>query len=89
MESPVMSPARKEPDTSTYSGRVGKKIRELREAKNLTLKDVVERLNALDVEIKLAAYSHWELGQRQIDWDAIPAIAECLGVSIRKLLPEE
>ena len=86
---PAMPPARKEPDTSTYSGRVGKRIRDLRESKGMTLKQVVEHVNQYGFDIKVAGYSLWELGQRQVDLDALPAIADCFGVAIKKLLPDE
>ena len=89
MESPVMSPARSTPDESTYSGRIGKRIRDLREAKRITLKEMVELLADHGVEVSVTSLSHWEIGRAKIHLDAMPAIALCLGVDTHKIMPKE
>ena len=88
VEAQAMSPARKEPDESTYSGRVAKRIRELREAKGLTGGDVADKLTLAGFPMTQGAYSHWETGRVKPQWDAIPSLAKILGVPIRLLIPE-
>lgn len=82
-----MSPPRAEPDGSTYSGRVARRIRELRESKELTGADVVAKMAAHGFPITQGAYSHWETGRVKPQWDALPALAKALGVAIHDLIP--
>ena len=88
MENDTMSPVRKEPNDSRYSGRVAKRIRELRDRKKLTVEDVVERMKQHGFSIAQPTFSQWETGRTKPSLDAFPALAKALGVPIRDLLPE-
>ncbi|MBN2024979.1 MAG: helix-turn-helix transcriptional regulator [Pirellulales bacterium] len=82
-----MGPARKEPDQSTYSGRLAKRMIDLRTKADFSVADVVERMAKAGYEIKDMAYRHWESNRRQPDLDALPAIAKALKVRIKDLMP--
>ncbi|NOX54238.1 MAG: helix-turn-helix domain-containing protein [Planctomycetes bacterium] len=69
-----MAPARKEPDVSTYSGRVAKRLRELRDERGWPAEKVVERLNRFGYRIVLSKYYHWEGGRSKVDLNAVPAL---------------
>ena len=85
-----MSPPRRvDPDESKYSGRVAKRIRELRESRKLTAADMVEKMAMYGFNVTRAAYTHWETGRGKVQWDALPALAKALGVKIRDLIPTE
>ena len=79
-----MNPARKEPDVSTYSGRFAVRLRTLREKKGLTVQEVADATGIA----KKSLYD-WEAGKPTFRLDAIPEIAEALGVKPRTLLPEK
>lgn len=83
-----MSPARAEPDSSTYTGRLGHKIREQRESRGLSMREVVEKMETNGFRITIATLAHWEVGRRGIDVNALPAIAGSLGTTIHQLLPK-
>ena len=82
-----MSPARVEPDSSKYSGRVAKRIRQLRDERGLTMQEVVERMKHHGYDVKVAAISHWETGHAKVNLDAIPALAAALGVQPSDFFP--
>lgn len=85
-----MSPPRRvDADESKYSGRVARRIRELRESKGLTAADMVEKMAMHGFHVTRAAYTHWETGRGKPHWDALPALAKALGVKIRDLIPPE
>ncbi|MEP3477981.1 MAG: helix-turn-helix transcriptional regulator [Fuerstiella sp.] len=84
-----MSPARKEPDLSTYSGRLAGHLRQLREASGLTSSEAAEKMNKAGYVISEAAFRHWENGTRSPHWDALPALAKTLKVKVRELVPEK
>jgi len=69
-------------DTKTYSGRMAVRLRELREAKGMTVEAFAEKVGAP----RSTAYA-WENATVGIDIDALPRIAKVLGVTIAELLP--
>ena len=80
-----MSPARKEPDTSTYSGRFAVRLRSLREKAGLTHGDVAQKLGVTVWTI----YS-WEQGRHFPQPDQFPILKEILGLkTIHSLFPKE
>jgi len=79
-----MSPARKEPDARTYSGRFAVRLRTLREKAGLTIEDMVNQTGVP----QLTLY-RWEAGYRMPPVDMYPILAEALGVKVRTLLPDE
>lgn len=85
-----MSPARKNVDVSTYSGRFAARLRMLREKAGLSVDDVVERLIAAGYEARQTTYYGWESGRSDAPLDAFPFLALSLNVKTpRALLPAE
>jgi len=84
-----MSPAKKEVDMTTYSGRIAAKMRIVREKKQLDAAKVAKRMTKFGWPITMAAYRHWENGTRKQNVDAIPYIAKALGVKPHDILPEK
>ena len=78
-----MSPARKEPDISTYSGRFAVRLRTLREKEGLTVQDLADVTG-----ISKKSLYNWEQSLRQPPLDTYPVLAEALKVKVRTLLPE-
>ena len=85
---PAMSPARKEPDLSTYSGRLSKRIRELREKNNLTTDQVAAAITKAGFKTTAANIRHWENGTGRPNLDAIPYLAELFGIRTSKFFPD-
>jgi len=84
-----MTPKRKEPDQSTYAGRFAARLRALREKKGLTVEEMVDLMQHHGFRLSVMGYYTWERATRQINLNAIPAIAKALGVSIRVLFPAD
>ena len=79
-----MSPARKEPDDSIYSGRFAIRLRKLREKAGLTIEDMVSQTG-----IPQLTLYRWEAGYSRPPMDMYPILAEALGVKVRTLLLDE
>ncbi|MBP3532563.1 MAG: helix-turn-helix transcriptional regulator [Thermoguttaceae bacterium] len=78
-----MTPARKELDMDTYSGRFAARLKELRLKAKLTPEEVAE---ALDVSTR-TVYS-WESARSFPNVDLLPRIAETLKLkAVAKLFP--
>ena len=88
MGSSAMSPARKEPDLSTYSGRLSKRIRELREKNNLTTDQVATLITAAGFSTTAANIRHWENGTGRPNVDAAPYLAAVFGITTSALFPD-
>jgi len=78
-----MSPARKEPDKTTYVGRFAIRLRKLREDAGLSIEEVAA---ALGVSPNTIYY--WEAAKRQPQIAQLPEIAGVLGVSVRTLMAQ-
>lgn len=75
-------------DTSTYSGRIAARIRELREARGWTVKELANRINAAGGSNLANSTVHgWDNGSRSIDCDFLPTVAKVFGLSVRSFLP--
>lgn len=70
-------------DLSTYSGRLGKRMRKRREDLAMSVKEFAD---ALDVQIPTVY--HWESGRNPVPMDSLPAIAKALKTTIHELLPK-
>ena len=79
-----MSPARKEPDTSTYSGRFAVRLRALREKAGLTVEDLVEKTG-----ITKSTLYYWESGVFTPTVEQIEILANALQIKPRLILPEK
>lgn len=80
-----MNPAPKQPDQSTYSGRFAARLKSLREASKLT----VEQLAVASGNKARTIYS-WESGDREPPFDALPSLANALGLkTVRAMMPEK
>lgn len=77
----------KDPDESTYKGRLGANIRKRREQLGLKPSHVAAAMLEHGVEIGEKSLYAYELGTTGIDLDHLPALAAALNTSIRKLLP--
>ena len=60
---------------------LGQRLRELREAKGLTQKQLAEKLGVLERTI-----SYWESGKRECDFDTLIKISKYFGSTIDDLL---
>lgn len=74
---------RVEPDASTWRGRFGIRLKELRERKKLTTPELAEALGAGVVTVY-----EWERGLKTPNVDRLPDIAAALGVKPSDLVPE-
>jgi transcriptional regulator with XRE-family HTH domain len=82
-------PSEKQPDTSTYSGRVAARIRALRKACDMDREQFRAALAKLGVDVALSTLYGWENGNTSPDPDRYPAIAKALRCkSVRDFLPE-
>jgi transcriptional regulator with XRE-family HTH domain len=83
-----MSPARKEPDVSTYSGRFALKLKKRRESMKITVPEIVEALQLRGVKLGLSTYYNWEASRTDPPFDVLPDLAAVLGyVGVRGLMP--
>ena len=83
-----MNPAAKPPDASTYSGRFAARLRQLREQTGMTGQEAVAAINAAGFQVKQTTYYNWESGRSEPPLNAVPAIAQALGLkSVRVLFP--
>ncbi len=81
----MMTPARKAPDASTYSGRFAIRLRELREKAGLTVQEVAVRLETTFVTVH-----NWESGKPTVRLDVLPQLAEMYGLKeVRNLFPKK
>lgn len=71
-------------DTSTWQGRVGARLRELRLRAGLSTQEAAESVGRT-----VAAWNAWERGTRNLPVELLPEIAETLGVRVRTVLPNE
>jgi transcriptional regulator with XRE-family HTH domain len=82
-----MSPAPKPIDESRYGGRFAANLRRLRIKAGLTGKQLSAAITAQGFQIEWRTLYGWEAGERTPPFDALPALAAALGVSIRSLFP--
>ena len=78
-------PARKEPDTRFYAGRLAARLRMLREKAGYTPQEIAE---AMGVKSLRTIYD-WESGHSQPQITQLPLLAEIYGIEIRTILPKK
>ena len=78
-----MSPARKEPDDKTYSGRFAIRLRKLREKAGLTIPEVSDKTS-----IPQSTLYNWEAAFNSPPYDILPILAKTFGVKVRTLMPD-
>lgn len=71
-------------DLSTYSGKIGARIRKRREQLAITVEDFANTLG-----VKLPTIYHWEAGRNPVPVNLLPSIASALSTSVHRLLPKE
>ena len=79
-----MTPAKKEPDMTTYSGRFAARLRELREKAKLSQAEFAEATRS-----KQTTVSRWERGENVPPLDLFPEIAIALKTTVRNLMPKD
>ena len=80
-----MSPARKEPDKSTYSGRFAVRLKMLRERAELSVQELAEIL-----EVQSITVYKWEQAKSAPNVADLPKVAEALKLkSVRTIFPEK
>lgn len=80
----------RQPDTSTYSGRVAARIRELRKNRRMERSELHAALAQHGVKVSMPALYAYENGNRPVNPDHYPAFAKALGCkSVRSFLPAE
>lgn len=68
-----------------YSKQIGKRVRTLRQAKNLTQEELSARLQVIGCDLTRSALAKIEVGQRHLYPDEIKALKTALGVSYEEL----
>lgn len=86
-----MGRARKEPDQSTYSGRMAVRFRELLDRKGWSVEDLQVRLRQTgqQQDIPLPTLYNYLNGSRPIPFDLVPDLAAVFGIAVRTFFPEE
>ena len=80
-----MTPAKREPDTTTYAGRFAARLAELRQAAGLSQVELAKRLG-----VTQGAVSKWELGDRFPPPGLLPILAQSLDLAKTiELYPDE
>jgi len=80
-----MSPARKEPDTSTYPGRFAVRLRTLREKAELTPGEVADKMG-----VTLNTIYHWESAHTFPNAEQLLLLSNVLGLkSVGGLFPKK
>lgn len=82
-----MSPARKEPDESTYRGRVSRLWIALRAGRDVD--DIAKAVRKAGHKCSKATYYNWETGVTDPPIAALPAIAKALSVQVADLFPKK
>lgn len=77
----------KQPDRTTYRGRLAHNLRKRREKLDLSVADIEARLQAAGTPISLHAIYKYETGERPVTVDDLPALAKALETTIHELLP--
>lgn len=72
----------REPDESTYRGRLALRIRQRREQVGLTVAELAERCG-----VTTQTVYEWEWGRKALDWDRLPELAKALNISPGRLIP--
>jgi len=81
----MMTPARKEPDASTYAGRFAIRLKQLREKTKMTPQELAEKLGVTATTI----YS-WESTHRSPHITDFQRLAEALNLKkVKDLFPNE
>ena len=75
---------RKEIDIATYAGRFAVRLRMLREKAKLSVEELAEKSG-----IPRTTIYNWESSISEPSIGQLSVIASALGVSVRKLMPEE
>lgn len=73
----------KEPDTSTFVGRIASEIRRRRVRKKLSVEEAAAAAGA-----PVQTWYHWEQG-KTLPLERLPAIAAAVGCRVRDLIPRE
>ena len=80
----------KEPDDSTYFGRIALRLKALRIAANFDHDKAADRITKAGYSVAVSTVYRWEQGKTQPHVEALPAIAKAYGVSsLRYVLPAE
>ena len=77
----------KQPDKTTYRGRLAHNLRKRREDLGLSVAEVEARLEAAGTPISLHALYKYETSERPVTADDLPALAKALETTIHKLVP--
>lgn len=77
----------KQPDKTTYRGRLAARLRSRREVLGLTVAHLEARLEAAGTPISSHALYKYETGERPVTADDLPALAKALETTIHKLVP--
>ncbi|MFB6320792.1 helix-turn-helix domain-containing protein [Saccharicrinis sp. FJH54] len=79
----------KEPDLTTYAGRLGARLRALREERGWSVEEAAAALRGASVDVTDKTVRNWERGDNTPTIDKLPGIAATFGVSVDALLPTE
>ncbi len=76
-----MTPKPVEPDMSSYAGRCGQRMRELRLRSKLSAHEVAKVLSKKGIRATYGAVYRWERGESDPPLNALPILAEIYGLS--------
>ena len=80
----------RDPNTSTYSGRVAARIRKLRKDRQMERSELHAALERYGVKVSMPSLYAYENGNRPVNPDHYPAFAKALGCkSVRAFLPAD
>lgn len=83
-----MARAEKEPDQSTYSGRIAARVRSLRKRQKMSREELWVKLDAAGCRISVASLYAIENGNVRLNPDFYPAFSKALGCkTVREFLP--
>lgn len=80
-------PPEKKSDTSTYSGRIGARIRATRKSREMSVEAFRDALRQRGIDMATSRVYAIENGTRYVDVNHLPAIAAVLGCKVLELLP--
>lgn len=80
-------PAKRKLDTSTYTGRLAKRLTTLREAAGFSVEDFAKAVTKAGYPIKEPTVYSWEQGRSSPHVEAFPAVAKVLKTTPGEILP--
>lgn len=75
------------PKLDTYSGRLGARIRALRNEKGWSVERFWQQLDRAGIKASVATINSWEAGRTAMHLDDVPKVAKVFGIAVLDFLP--